>query len=130
MIKSKEKKKKRKLVLLSFWFILLFNFHWSGKCPPSGMLRVWGHTSLKKSPGNFRYFTLSFRNFKTKQRFSPPWNPTELCYTPSWKFQNQKLTPVEVPHDFSSITPGNCTSFLIKPWNPHMLFPQLEFPCP
>ena len=36
------------------------------------------------------------------------------------KFKNQRC--MEIPHEFFVNTPGNSTSFLIGPWNFHMLF--------
>ena len=69
---------------------------------------------------------LSFypQKFRRKQAFTPG-NSAKLCDNPR-KFQDQKSRPIEIPHYFFLNTPGNSTSFLIDPWNFHVLF--LKYP--
>ena len=65
-----------------------------------------------------------------KQDFTPG-NSGILCDIP-WKFQDQKLRPMEIPYEFflntTDYTPGNSTSFLIviDPWNFHKVFAGLS----
>ena len=37
------------------------------------------------------------------------------------------LRPLEIPHDFFLIAPGNSPQFLINPWKFHLLF--FQYPC-
>ena len=103
-----------KWYVLSWWLLLGF----FRKNPNKG---GWGHTFWKKNR-NFKFRSLPLEiltflfyswHFWTKQSF-PLGNSKKMCYTP-WKFQSQKPTPIEIPHDFFLITPGNYTSFLINP---------------
>ena len=59
---------------------------------------------------------------RRKKAFAPG-NSANLCNTP-WKFQSQKPRLMEIPHYFFLNTPGISTSFLVDPWNFHMLFLQ------
>ena len=70
----------------------------------------WGHTFLK-TPLEFLIFFYPWK-FQTKQS-STPGKSTKLCYM-SLKFQGQKPKPLELPHYFFLVTPGNSTSFLIN----------------
>ena len=79
---------------------------------------------FENPPGIFRFFTLLWK-IKTKQGFIPT-NSTKLCYTPQ-KFYCLKPRPLEIPHDFFLITPGNSTLFLINPWKIHLLFLQSPY---
>ena len=60
-------------------------------------------------------------------------NSAKLCYIPH-KFQGQRPRPLEIPHEFFLLNPGNSTSFLINtrkfcilfpwyPWKFHILKP-------
>ena len=52
------------------------------------------------------------KNLGTNQN-STNKNSAKLCYIP-WKFHSDKPRPLEIPHDFFLVTPGNSTSFLIN----------------
>ena len=70
----------------------------------------------KKNPRIFHFFYFTLGN--SEQNKAPPMKipqncVTNLCYI-RWKFQGQNPRPLEIPHDFFLITPGNSTSFLIN----------------
>ena len=56
---------------------------------------------MKKNPVIFRFFTLSLE-IPEKKRFTPRIS-AKLFYT-TWKFQDLKPRPMEIPHDFYFIT--------------------------
>ena len=66
---------------------------------------------------------LSLCPWKFQRNKALPLKALQNCVMPCpWRFQGQKPKPImEIPHDFILITPGNSTSFLIGPWNFHML---------
>ena len=72
-------------------------------------------------PLEFFIFLLYPWKFQTIQSSTPGYS-TKLSYI-SWKFQGQKQRPLEIPHLFFLVTLGNSTSFLIKAWKSHILFP-------
>ena len=58
--------------------------------------------------------------FQTNES-STPRNCANLRYVPSWKFQDQKPKPLEIPHNF----------FLVSPEIPHAIsLIPLEIPYP
>ena len=79
-----------------------------------------GHTFLKTCLLEFFiFFTLPLEiRHKTKLH---PWKIHKIVLDPL-KFQGHKSRPLEIPHYFFLATLGNFTSFLIKPWEFHMLF--------
>ena len=81
-------------------------------------------TYFFEHPLEFLGFLLYPWKFQKKQRFTLR-KSTKLCYTPR-KFQGLKLRPLEIPHDFFLIDPGNSALFLINPCNFHSLF--LQYP--
>ena len=86
-----------------------------------------GHTFLK-NPWNFYVFYLSNGN-STQNKASHLDAPhTKLCVTYVTCLENfqsgLKPRPLEVPHDFFLITPGNFPLLLISPCKIHLLFLQ------
>ena len=79
---------------------------------------------FSKNHLEFLDLSLYIEKFRRKQVFTPG-NSAKLCGT-TWKFQDQKPRSLEIPHEFFLNTPGNFTSFLVEPWNFHMLF--LQYP--
>ena len=121
-VTANKNKKKQKI-----WWLYLTNFciNWlpsklemgySRKNPNSEGLRIYFSES---APRNFQICHFTLRNSGENK----PWKSAKLCDTP-WKFQGQNPRPMEIPHQFFLSTPGNSTSFLIDPWNFHILFFQ------
>ena len=73
-------------------------------------------------PPSYNFLLFYFTPWNSRQnKASTPGNSAKLRYT-TGKFQGQKPRPLEIPHDFFLVTPGNSTSFLINLWKFHMLF--------
>ena len=63
----------------------------------------WEHIFLKKTPGIFKTVTL-------------PLEISQNCVTPvGISKAKQRLRPMEIPHDFILITPGNSSAILLTP---------------
>ena len=93
-----------------------------------GELRIY---FSENASGNFRFVTLSLEVLE-KTSF----HTTRFCKIVWHLLDIQKPRPMEIPHDFFLDIPENSTSFLIDPWNFHMLFLQylwkihvLNHPC-
>ena len=80
---------------------------------------IYFSDSPPSSSCSLRIFSLSF--YPQKSRAFTPASSAKFCDTP-WKFQGQKPRPMKIPLNFFLNTPGNSTSFLIDPWNFHMLY--------
>ena len=90
---------------------LNFRMGYSRKKTNRGCLR---YTFLKPPPPlEFLNLLLYPQKFRRKQAFTHGYS-AKLCDT-NWKFQVQKLRPMEIPHEFFLNTTGNSTSFLIDP---------------
>ena len=89
--------------------MFLLNWAIPGKIQAEGIedILFW------KRPLKFLDLSLYPWKFQTKWRFTPG-NSTKSCYT-HWNFQGQKPRPMEIPHYFFLIMPGNSNSFLLTP---------------
>ena len=84
----------RRFLFFSFLF-----FGYSRKKQTEG----WEHIFLKKTPGIFKTVTL-------------PLEISQNCVTPvGISKAKQRLRPMEIPHDFILITPGNSSAILLTP---------------
>ena len=102
----------------SFWVLLAHTsalLGYSRKKFRQGWLK---YTFFKKSL-EFLGLSLYPWKFWRKQSFTSG-NSTKLYYNP-WEFQDQKARPMEIPHDCFLIR-WKLHSFLLDPWNFHMLF--------
>ena len=71
--------------------------------PEKNKLEGWEHIFLKKTPGIFKTVTL-------------PLEISQNCVTPvGISKAKQRLRPMEIPHDFILITPGNSSAILLTP---------------
>ena len=61
----------------------------------------------------------------SRQNKAPTLGIPQNCCIP-WKFQGKKTKPMEIPHDFYLVTPGNSTSFVTDYFDFHILF--LQYP--
>ena len=80
---------------------------------------------LRKPPRIFKFVTLPLE-ILGKTRFHPyPWKFCRIvCHLLQIPRSKAKDPWMEIPHQFFLRTPRNSTSFLIHPWNFHMLFLQ------
>ena len=104
----------------SFWILVAHTLElallgYSRKKFRQGWLK---HTFFKNSL-EFLGLSLYPWKFWRKQSFTSG-NSTKLYYNP-WEFQDQKARPMEIPHDCFLIR-WKLHSFLLDPWNFHMLF--------
>ena len=76
---------------------------------------------FRKKPWKFFFYPWKFQ---TEQSF--PKEFPQNCVAPLLEIpcHGQKPTPMGVQHNFFLITPANFFSFVIKPQNFHLLFPQ------
>ena len=70
--------------------------------------RGWRHTVLK-SPGVFHLFTWPLE-IPDKSKLHP-WRLCKTVQHLPWKFQDLKPRPLEIPHNFFLVTPGNFTCY-------------------
>ena len=96
---------------------------WAGKIQMEwgrggGSMRTY---FFRKKPFEFFFYPWKFQ---TEQSF--PQEIPQNCVAPLLEIpcHGQKPTPMGVQHNFFLITPANFFSFVIKPQNFHMLFPQ------
>ena len=75
----------------------------------------------KKDPEIFRFVTLPIK-IPDRTMFHTHLEIPQNFVWHHLQFQGQKPRSMEIPHEFFSITPRNSTSFLIDPWNFHILF--------
>ena len=75
----------------------------------------------KKNPEIFRFVTLPIK-IPDKTKFHTHLEIPQNCVLHPLETPRSKTRSMKISHDFFFITPGNSTSFLIDPWNFHILF--------
>ena len=131
IMKEKEKEKKKininKILKYLCYFkklVIEIILRYSRKKFKQRWLSIYFLSEISPLTLDFLDLLLHPQKFQRKQAFTPT-NSGKLSGTPC-KFQGQNPRAMEIRLEFLLSTSGDCSSYLIDPWNFQMLF--LQYP--